>query len=808
MQNKYLMREFFELKMSGMRFGKCMLSGKNKPFERGVFRAASGLFMGSLLLVGSTLLVGCGSFPGGFGNGNRAEQEVESLGGEQQSAGQGSGQGDLSEQIPVASWDELSAGTENAMLTQVAGDAIYTAAWAFDYDKMRKTNCIVNREDADGSVQTIATFEEEQMEYFLVGQDGAVYYLYTVKAEEMQQCYLRKDSAEGETLYDNLLCEVNVEAAEKGEIKVEEPKAELSEVDCGVVTEAGELCLMGFAGKVFLVDAEGENVTVLETGRERLADTDAEGIVYCEGKPYLYLIEGGQAALRPVDMEKAIIGANTYLSVDSGQLYGVFSGFEKGVYLMDPEGLWNYNFAGNSYSQAFQWEDKNIGVNPVFVEYISAMQDGRICILYENLTQKVLARILVEQREASEVAAKQNVTLGVTLSLGNDGLEAMVQKFNLQSERYRIQIVDYGKNRSKYREDLLLGQGTDLYELSAQSMEQLTRLGVLEDLKPYFATSEVVKEEDILACIREAGEVDGKLVGIAPEFYLHGLIVPKGTTDKGAWTPEEFLALQEKYPDARLDSKDETPMSALLWELSYEVSCRIDWEERTCDFDSESFQRILEGLYQNSQRKFEAKTAENDAELLYKKEQLVLGITIPNPWGYVHFRDAFEGFGELAGFPNSRGDVAYRMYADEILGINSASACKEGAWSFLEFWLSEERQWQTNDFPARADVFDEMLALDVSPRVTEQGNIDEEMSSWINQYSKEKTKGFQRITDADREAIRYMVENARYGNAMKQEMIQTVLFEELQAYFAGDKTVEAVMDIIQNRISLYLDEME
>lgn len=44
-------------------------------------------------------------------------------------------------------------------------------------------------------------------------------------------------------------------------------------------------------------------------------------------------------------------------------------------------------------------------------------------------------------------------------------------------------------------------------------------------------------------------------------------------------------------------------------------------------------------------------------------------------------------------------------------------------------------------------------------------------------------------------------------NQNNADEITSIINEELQAYFAGDKTVAQTAAIIQNRVQLYLDEM-
>ena len=53
--------------------------------------------------------------------------------------------------------------------------------------------------------------------------------------------------------------------------------------------------------------------------------------------------------------------------------------------------------------------------------------------------------------------------------------------------------------------------------------------------------------------------------------------------------------------------------------------------------------------------------------------------------------------------------------------------------------------------------------------------------------------------------LRYMVEHL--GINQNNDDIGRIFSEELQAYFAGDKTVDETVKVIQNRVQLFLDEM-
>lgn len=53
----------------------------------------------------------------------------------------------------------------------------------------------------------------------------------------------------------------------------------------------------------------------------------------------------------------------------------------------------------------------------------------------------------------------------------------------------------------------------------------------------------------------------------------------------------------------------------------------------------------------------------------------------------------------------------------------------------------------------------------------------------------------------------HMIEHAELSIPSDSEII-TILEEELESYFAGSKTKDAAVAIIQDRVQLYLDEKE
>ena len=160
---------------------------------------------------------------------------------------------------------------------------------------------------------------------------------------------------------------------------------------------------------------------------------------------------------------------------------------------------------------------------------------------------------------------------------------------------------------------------------------------------------------------------------------------------------------------------------------------------------------------------------------------------------YLAWKETYSAHVSLQGYP-SQGEKGQFVIIADMLGINSASSKKESAWKFLEYALDKPSQtWnyktQIISFPVRKDSFEEYLA----------NSYPQDPSVSMIIYHAE---------EADFKTMREIVENAQIVPLNSSDPVTNIVIEEIQSYFAGDKELEEVTDIIQNRCQLYLDELE
>ena len=140
--------------------------------------------------------------------------------------------------------------------------------------------------------------------------------------------------------------------------------------------------------------------------------------------------------------------------------------------------------------------------------------------------------------------------------------------------------------------------------------------------------------------------------------------------------------------------------------------------------------------------------------------------------------------------------------------MSSKCSDKDGAWKFMRTFLTadyeKDRYFETYE-PIREDMFAKKVeALKATKDFTDEyGN---EITAVSGKDSMEEIEIDKKpVTDEDAARYRALIDNAKglqyYNNA-----VDNIIEEEVAAYFSGDKSVDEVCKIIQDRVSTYVNE--
>ena len=557
------------------------------------------------------------------------------------------------------------------------------------------------------------------------------------------------------------------------------------------------------------LDGEG-NIYALSSVCLYLFDKDGEyqGEMECPGKGYCsmegcgdgkiyvtYQSEDGQKViLSQCDMvyqrlvnDKEVLGNGTLFRGQNSTLLTVDNNC---YYIMEPDkdnicklfDFSSYDISGTKIQSAAQNEAGEL-----------------ILISWQLLEQNESVEILCfrETKEGERLEDGRQILTFLCMEGMSDneyGYGSVVAEFNKQSNKYKVVIeeVDIDGNAEIYaafNTRLMSKDSADIiYMDNYKEIQVYQRQGFLENLNPYLEKSEVYRKDYLLEEIIDCLETDGNIYGIAESFGIDTLMgrVSQLGKDTG-WTIEEFLNWLRQNPDAKgyFGLSDEVILEYCLMGNLEEY---WDKEQRKAFFDEKAFRNLMQ----------EVESLQND-ETLYLFDwdaALKTGESVLQREVISYFQ-ALSGETETGycdetvfiGYPCKDGVPRYFLDMG-CLGILSRSECKEGAFEFIEFFLQNELSGDY--YSTRKMQFDAAMqhaSIGVS----------------IYDYGTEEEREILDMTEEQRERQLEMISLATQ-DTMEDQTIRTMVIEEAQAYFAGDKTLEDTCRIIQSRVQLYLDE--
>lgn len=726
------------------------------------------------------------------------------------------------EMIPVADYQEI--GLDLSQLEQYAwqGDnLIYLeSVWS---DEKRRQQGTLYRAAADGTGAPEMLYqgisEEDIVLGFAAGRDNALFFLEQRKSENGEaEYYLRKLDSNLQEVY---LTALDHEDFQQYQQSILSPSGMYADSE-------GNLILWDYEGKAYLFDASGQYL-----GSDIISGQMIQGKLIDAGKQGCFLVcQDGNSQdpiftylFQKVDFSVGRLGAAESRSLadarqSSLETPSVLSGYDFGILISTNSGLYSYDHDTGVVSELFSWQSGSVNVDGSSIQAIRFLQED---FPMENLkgytaltgnpegvsdsgsipkADPVFEAFSFSSRfgnaeivrvgylDRGYVPEKQTVTLGISWT--TQKLGQLVRSFNRASAEYEVVMKSY-EDVNVFTEELIQNpsQIPDILDISWLNRDMLEKKGLLEDLKPYLKKSDVIREEDILEAVLEACESDGKLTSMMTGFSIYSLTTSAETVPLEGWTYDQFFALSEEYPDSKLLNAY-NPSSVWVL-LSHTMDSYIDWEEGICHFDSPEFIRLLENInslkYPENQENQTTFYEDAETRKLLKKEFLLYYDDYRSPYDYIRRQVQYKDKAWNVGFPTQSGELCFLLQPTMQFAIYGNSANKDGAWAFLEFMLSEEQQsWYGSEyagFPVRKSAFDVYLMKPYSAVYTFQDDNPSEETA---------------------EAIRKMVEDMRVEQSAMVGQPYVIIQEEIQAYFAGDKTVEQCADIIQNRVQLYLDE--
>lgn len=404
----------------------------------------------------------------------------------------------------------------------------------------------------------------------------------------------------------------------------------------------------------------------------------------------------------------------------------------------------------------------------------------------------------------------ENVLVYASLN-GAAACREAVDKFNSAHTDVQIEVRDYSGEGGLARltTEILAGKIPDIIELVGMPYGQLAQKGYLEDLWPYIEGDPELGRGVVMEGPLRAAEINGGLYMAFPSVLINTLIGPERLVgDRYSWTvkdlQEAFAAMPEDstITDYYADKRMMFDMMCTMTMDSY-----VDWEAGTCSFDSGSFRETL--AFVNSFPDKVDWTPDSDG-LAELRERRLSGRQMLWMNGFSALSDIpvlddlFGGKTSFVGYPVGDGAVGSSFQSFHGVAISSVCRNKEAAWayvrnSFLPRYTRSMLQKRLEGgafygFPINRADYELLMDLSVSSDVSLKGynSFGEEMD--LYPLSREDLARFKEFYSR--------IERFDMGD----RKMQAFIYESCEPYFAGDKTLDETVELIQNRVRLYINE--
>ena len=387
-----------------------------------------------------------------------------------------------------------------------------------------------------------------------------------------------------------------------------------------------------------------------------------------------------------------------------------------------------------------------------------------------------------------------------------------IYDFNISSRTHRMEVIDYSQYDKEgeigavlcLNMDIAAGRIPDLYlwglhaNHSGFDLTRYLNIGLFADMGEFLdKDSELSRESFVPSILNAVISSDGGLYELPIEFYMRVVTCDRSTIELEKWTFDEFYREIEQHTgETNIFGTSMTQDILLYLILSNNWDEYIDWQTGKCDFESDSFLKLLElCAAQNSEW-----TPGLESDAIADVSQLLVYNTLSDVSSIQRFKALFQDEITFIGFPTAEGR-GNAVMLNKSVSIHDNSPHKDICWEFVKTFYDKEYQLEyLTSFPTNAE--------DMEERLTRPEDFEETGASITNtniETGETWTVTFTDATEGESAQVRELIESLD-RLYRSNESLYNIILEDAVPYFAGDKTAAETARIIQSRASIYLAE--
>lgn len=645
-----------------------------------------------------------------------------------------------------------------------------------------------------------------------VGVDGTVYAVYEAYKEDLTD----PDNPVTENIM-NLMC-----WNPDGTLKWEQP--------LGSLGAEGEYI---YVSKLF--PKEDGTIQMLVTGEKtRLVALDANGAVTGETpledqafeySGSMFLKEDGSLLMTSYNEDWTKMYAVTYDMATNtlgekielpGNIYqyNLLPGTTTDFLMTDGSGVYTYNVGDEGPTQIMSYVNSDFAAN--YLQNVVIIDEEHFVAAFPEGDNYETKLAMFTKVDPKDIPDKEILVMGMLYM--NSDIRDHVIKFNKSNNKYRIAIKDYSiystmedynAGTTKLNNDIVSGGMPDILITGGDiPVENYIAKGLLADVGSLIEKDEELSQVEFMENVFNAYKVNDKLYTIVPGFYV-GTVIGKSSVlgDIKGWNMEELQAFMDQMPEGTSSFGEITREGFLYQIMEYCGRDFVDASTGKCNFDNQEFINLLEFAKTLPEEiNYDEDYNWQDYQLQYRDGRTLLMYT--SIYQMANMNYTINGmFGEpvtFVGFPNENRNGSV-VNATIGMVLSSKSKNLDGAWEFARYYLTDEYQKDLDwGMPVQKKAFLEQAqkATERPFYLDENGEkVEYDETFWLNDAEITLPPMTQEQVD---EIVSFIesVDRTSYYN----ENIRNIINEEAAAFFAGQKGAAEVVQIIQSRAQIYVDE--
>lgn len=553
-----------------------------------------------------------------------------------------------------------------------------------------------------------------------------------------------------------------------------------------------------------------------------------------------YTIQNGQEGmeLAQIDFEGKAF-TNTFKNIPYSQ--NIVAGENNDFIVTTDSSVYTYSLETQTLDKLCDWVDSDI--NSQNIQGFNVLDDGRFAVYMENWNGEFsnTELVLLTKTKVADMEPKEIIVVGTLYQDQNLQREAV--EFNKSSEKYRIKIKTYIEDNfqggeklyedalTRMNNDMVLSGGLDIINISYDmNLQNLAEKGVLADLSSFLDKSDALKKDDFIDNIINEFTYNDTLATIPSRIQIRAALAKTALSEAfgngNGWSISELIAYSKENPETKVF--DYTYNFEVLNNLLlYNQDGFINYQEGKCNLDSDEFKAILEfsnefpspettgsSMTVISSSDFEGKSTPYK---LQDNELLINEIWVDSVGQFQMYKAMFDEPSMNVGYPTIDGSYlgGTLSIAGSTYAISSKSKNQEGAWDFIESVLVSDAGSDRGHYyglPTRKALLEQVFEDAMKPDyiLDENGEpmLDEDGTPIINTSTHHYNDWKYEVVMATQEEVdelRGMIEEAQLAPTMDNE-VRSIIMEEVESYFQGQKSAEDVMTVVQSRVQLYVSE--